>query len=137
MYRYDVRATDPEGGTLIYHLDEDSQNRGMALDAEGRIHWSPDRSDAGQSYSVTVEVEDEVGATSEYTYALAVNLDDEAPKVKVNPLGNVYINREGGYQIEKSEQEEISFQALATDNKGVESLQVFINRDSHYGDADL
>ncbi|WP_204105006.1 MULTISPECIES: DUF6531 domain-containing protein, partial [Spirulina sp. CCY15215] len=50
--------------------------------------------------------------------------------MKIKPLGTVYTvvnNSETEYQIEKTEQEEISFQALATDNEEVKSLQVFIN----------
>ncbi|MBP0018314.1 MAG: putative Ig domain-containing protein [Cyanobacteria bacterium SBLK] len=127
-YRYDVKATDPEGGKLTYHLKD--APTGMAIDEKGRIEWTPNNTNAGQSFSVTVEVEDEARATSQYTYSIAVGIDRELPQVKVKPLGTVYEVENGDekeYQIEKTEQEEISFQALATDNEGVESLQVFIN----------
>jgi hypothetical protein len=114
-YKYDLQATDPEGDTLTYTLDSDSQALGMTLDSLGRLRWTPTAAQLGTK-SITLTVKDSAGATVTQQFNLNVAADTETPKV--NLIRSVNITDPG---------EEVFFQALATDNIGIKNLQLLIN----------
>ncbi|MBP0022028.1 MAG: DNA/RNA non-specific endonuclease [Cyanobacteria bacterium SBLK] len=125
-YRYDVRATDPEGGKLTYQLD--TAPNGMAIDEKGRIDWTPEDAEIGKSHTVTVAVADEAGATSRYTYTVTVGNDSEDPKVVLQPLNNVYVVQNGeNLEYQADPNSTIAIRAVATDDIKVEGLQLLID----------
>jgi len=122
LYRYDVRAFDPNGGPLTYRLDAASQDLGMTLDEVGRLRWTPTQADAG-NHSVTIEVVDAQGTTASQTFEIAVTADTEAPLVNLQ-VNNVFVTSEG---FEADLGTEVSFQVLATDNVAVEDMQLVVD----------
>lgn len=47
VYRYDVIATDPDGGKLTYRLDQASLDKGITIDELGRLRWTPTNTQVG------------------------------------------------------------------------------------------
>jgi len=80
VYRYDVRARDPEGDALTYALQDAPD--GMTIDGLGRIRWTTAPGDAG-SHSFTVVVTDAQGASSTQAVTLSLVPDTKAPTVKI------------------------------------------------------
>jgi cyclophilin family peptidyl-prolyl cis-trans isomerase len=72
----DVVATDPDlpsSGPLEYRLGSGAP-AGMTIDAAtGKITWTPTSAQTGQSFDVTVIVEDGTGLTDEETFRATVN----------------------------------------------------------------
>jgi len=122
LYRYDVQAFDPNGGPLTYRLDDTSADLGMTLDELGRLRWTPTDADVG-NHSVTIEVVDAQGTTASQSFAIAVTADTEVPLVNLQ-VSNVFVTAEG---FEADLGTAVSFQVLATDDVGVEDLQLFID----------
>jgi Putative Ig domain len=114
-YKYDLKATDPEGDRLTYNLDSASQALGMTLDNLGRLRWTPTAAQLG-TQSVTLTVTDSAGAKIAQQFNLKVTADTETPKVSL--IRSVNIADPG---------DEVFFQALATDNIGVKNLQLLID----------
>ncbi len=82
-YFYQVEATDPEGGQLLYALT--GAPDGMRIHrATGRITWSPDLNTIGD-FPVTVVVTDEGGLTDTQSYVLNVP-DNTPPLFQSEPL---------------------------------------------------
>ena len=70
IYRYDVRAVDPDGDPLTYSLDAPPQ--GMTIDAAtGRLVWALQGVPAGE-YTVNIVVEDAGGAKAFQDYRLTL-----------------------------------------------------------------
>jgi hypothetical protein len=100
---------------LIYAVDSTSQALGMAIDSLGRLRWTPTSTQLGL-YPVTLTITDEAGAKVTQQFNLTVTADTEAPKVSL--IGSTSIADIG---------DNLFFQALATDNVGIQNLQLFIN----------
>jgi hypothetical protein len=100
---------------LIYAVDSTSQSLGMAIDSLGRLRWTPTSTQLGL-YPVTLTITDEAGAKVTQQFNLTVTADTEAPKVSL--IGSTSIADIG---------DNLFFQALATDNVGIQNLQLFIN----------
>ena len=111
-YRYDVRATDPEGDAIAFVLDDGPT--GLTMDDQGRIRWQPTAADTA-THTVQVTARDAYGATDTASYSLTVTPDTEAPRVTLSASTN-QINPGG----------EVVFQVRATDNVGVESLTLTV-----------
>ncbi|MEA5471931.1 putative Ig domain-containing protein [Spirulina sp. 06S082] len=125
-YRYDVRATDPEGGKLTYQLEDEPD--GMAIDEKGRIEWTPENADIGKSHTITVAVADEAEAISRYTYTVTVGNDSEAPQVVLQPIRNVYVVQNGeNIEYQADPNSTIAIRAVAMDDIKVEGLQLLID----------
>jgi hypothetical protein len=78
--RVDVRANDlDKQDRLSYSLDADSQQRGMTIDAYGRITWIPAQNQVGETYSVTVYVTDGRDEPVSTTLTVTVTADTAAP----------------------------------------------------------
>jgi RHS repeat-associated protein len=116
-YRYDVRASDPDGDPLTYTLT--TGPAGMTMDNLGRVTWAPAIADLhGQTsfvYTVALTVADNHGAALTQTYSLALLADQQTPRVSLflsaNPvaLGS-----------------DLTFVVTATDNVGVQSLRLTV-----------
>ena len=81
VYRYDVKASDPDGNARSYRLS--AAPAGMTIDALGRITWATAALDIG-THSVTVVVTDVFGASASQSYDLTVSPDTQLPSVIVN-----------------------------------------------------
>lgn len=112
-YRYDVRASDPDGDPLRYTLDQGPP--GLLLDQLGRITWSPQIADIGV-HRVAITVADHRGGAVTQSYDLAVQADTQAPRVNLFISSNpVALNAP------------VTFVGAATDNVAVTSLILTIN----------
>ncbi len=114
-YRYDIQATDPDGGILNYSLDATSQAKGITLDESGRLSWTPSNSQTG-IHAITLTITDAAGGKVTQSFNLTVAPDTTAPKVIINRNKN-FTNKG----------EAVSFQVSATDNVGIANLQLLIN----------
>ena len=114
-YRYDIQASDPDGGALTYSLDADSQGKGITVDERGRLSWTPSVSQAG-THVITLSITDAAGGKVTQSFNLTVAPDTTAPKVVINRSQN-FTNKG----------ESVSFQVSATDNVGIANLQLLIN----------
>jgi RHS repeat-associated protein len=113
VYRYDVKASDPDNNALAYELT--TAPAGMAIDALGRITWATAAADIG-SHPITVAVTDLFGASVSQSYNLVVSSDTQAPSVFLN----VSTSRAAvGSQV--------NLIVLATDNVGVTDLVLTVN----------
>jgi hypothetical protein len=115
VYKYDLQASDPDGGSLTYTIDSTSQSLGIAIDSLGRLRWTPNSTQLG-IYPVTLTITYEAGAKVTQQLNLTVTADTEAPKVSL--IGSTNIADIG---------DNLFFQARATDNVGIQNLQLFIN----------
>lgn len=79
-YRYDVRATDPNGDTLSYALTQ--APAGMTIDSFGRIAWTPTLAQVGTN-ATTVTVSDGFGGQASQSYVVTVTADTQPPVVSL------------------------------------------------------
>ncbi|BCL38132.1 putative Ig domain-containing protein [Nostoc sp. MS1] len=114
-YRYDIQANDPDGGTLTYTLDTESQKRGITVDSLGRLSWTPTANQVG-TYPVIVTISDNAGGKVTQNFNLTVAADTTAPQI--NLIRSTNIANKG---------DEIFFQVKATDNIGIANLQLLID----------
>jgi RHS repeat-associated protein len=122
-YSYDVVATDVDSDRLTYTLDSVSLNKGMTIDALGRLRWTPTTSNVG-THNIILTVSDGNGGTKQQPYNLVVAGDTVAPKVS---LIATYDTVNLG--------ESVTFQARATDNIKVAGLQLLVNNQAVVLDA--
>ncbi len=115
LYRYDVRATDPDGGQLTYSLDADSIALGIEIDELGRLRFLPTAEDVG-SHEVAIAITDAVGGEIEQRFELTVAADESAPLVNLIATND-----------RVSLGDPITFLATATDNVGVDLLTLAVN----------
>lgn len=117
IYAYDVKATDADGDNLTYSLDSVSKALGITVDALGRLRWAPNITHATQlPHQIFVTVNDGNGGSATQEIKLNVARDTEAPKVRLIALSDT-----------ANLGEDITFQARATDNVKVASLQLFVD----------
>nr|WP_242054671.1 putative Ig domain-containing protein [Nostoc sp. FACHB-190] len=121
-YAYDIIAADVDGDRLTYTLDQVSVNKGITLDALGRLRWNPTVSNVG-THQILVSVSDGIVSTPQQ-YDLVVAADDIAPKVRL--IANYD-------QVDLGET--VIFQARATDNIKVAGLQLLVNGNAVVLDA--
>ncbi len=113
VYRYDLRATDPEGDAVTYSLT--SGPAGMTID-QGRISWPTTLADIPTSpHQVSVVATDSFGAATPLTFSIAVLADTLAPQVTLAASTNL-ADLNG----------EVVFYVQATDNVGVETLSLTV-----------
>ncbi|NES97429.1 MAG: hypothetical protein F6K32_19850, partial [Desertifilum sp. SIO1I2] len=112
-YRYDVRATDANGDPLTYSLTLPPE--GMTIDSLGRLVWRPQSQQVG-NHAIEIIVKDTHGATATQQFNLNVQADTVAPQVRVEAsIAPVGVG------------ETVTFWVSATDNVGVESVQLTVN----------
>ncbi len=115
-YRYDVRATDAENDALSYALNQGAIDRGVRMDALGRLSWTPQGSDLSVPVSVIVTVKDAQGAAVTQNFTIGVIADTEAPQVTLRATRNLL-----------NVGEAITFEARAIDNVSVAGLKLVVN----------
>ncbi|MCX4026081.1 tandem-95 repeat protein [Endozoicomonas sp. SM1973] len=82
-YQYQVQATDPEGGVLVYNLR--SSPDGMLINETGLISWQTDNTHIGK-HSVIIRVEDEAGSFTEQSFSVLVEDSlNHSPKITSVP----------------------------------------------------
>lgn len=88
VYLYPVVAEDPDGDEITYRLLDAPE--GMSINPEtGAITWETDEANLG-NFPVTIEVEDEFGATDRQSYELVVTND--APVFVGQPNSIAYVD---------------------------------------------
>lgn len=114
IYRYDVKASDPDGDPLTYTLE--SAPPGMTIDNLGRITWQTTKANVG-THRIAVSVEDDRGLVLTQTFDIAIIADGKTPLVNliVSPGNTIAINSL------------VTFVVTATDNVGVKSIGLKIN----------
>ncbi len=112
VYRYDVRATDPDGDALTFRLD--TAPAGMTLDALGRVSWATTAANVGV-HRVAVTVADGRSAAVTQSFDLAVVADGQTPRVNLFLNGNPVPIRFA-----------VTFVVTATDNVGVRTLELTV-----------
>jgi hypothetical protein len=114
LFRYDIKASDPDGDDLSYQLNNAPD--GMSIDAEGRIVWETPGNLNESFNDIEVVVTDEYGGTAVQPIPLQVNGDAEAPIVEIfQSLSFAYPHQE------------VTFAVRATDNVGVEDISLTID----------
>jgi hypothetical protein len=92
---YQVVATDADGDALTYALL--SAPPGMTIDADtGLITWTQLVSG---DHLVTVQVEDELGASDTHVYALTITSANLAPTIASDPVAEAIVGQLYQYQI--------------------------------------
>ncbi|MCV3217133.1 putative Ig domain-containing protein [Plectonema radiosum NIES-515] len=114
-YAYDVKATDADGDNLTYNLDSASLGKGITVDALGRLRWNPTTTNVGNN-TINVTVNDGNGGSATQTINLNVAQDTVAPSLRLIALNNT-----------ANLGSDITFQARATDNVKVASLQLTVD----------
>ncbi|MEZ6048647.1 MAG: putative Ig domain-containing protein [Planctomycetaceae bacterium] len=99
LWSYQATATDPNEDPLTFTLDQDSLNRGMTIQANGLVEWTPDTEG---SYLVAVSVDDGNGNIITQSFTLDV-IDSStinlAPTITSTPRGPAYLTNEWSYQV--------------------------------------
>lgn len=114
VYRYTVRATDPDNDPISYRLITGPD--GMSIDSRtGAILWTPSLGTTGD-FDVTVAAADNRGASDQQSFTIAVTPDTEAPRVTLASSTNL-VNLGS----------EVTYFVQATDNVGVQQLRLFID----------
>jgi RHS repeat-associated protein len=120
-YRYSVRATDADGDTLSFQLDQAPD--GMTIDRFGRILWQTSTDDT-QSQDVTVTVSDGRGGTDSQSWQITVVADITPPNLTVTTFNNQASYR-GDAQFDIGSV--YTVQLVATDDVGIESLELLVD----------
>ena len=88
LYRYQVRAEDPEGTLITYALARAPQ--GLAIDeTTGRLEWMPTPADAGR-HVVTIVASDAGGAAAVQSFELDVLPANSPPQFESIPPTDVF-----------------------------------------------
>jgi RHS repeat-associated protein len=100
QYVYNVVATDPNGDSLTYSLDENPT--GMAIDAtSGQLTWTPTVAQIGSTH-IKIAVSDGRGAVAFQEFDLPVeeNPSNDAPVFDSTPQGPASANLPYQYQVQ-------------------------------------
>jgi RHS repeat-associated protein len=121
IYRYSLRAADPDGDPLTYELIAGPE--GMTLDQNGRILWnSPLRPIAPQA--VRVAVTDDRGQSAEQPYLITVMPDTTPPRVYLDVLsGGVSARIDNDIDLGSNYLVRVS----ASDNVGIADYGILVN----------
>lgn len=99
-FRYQVKATDPDGDALNYYLADAPD--GVTINrTSGQLSWTPTKEQGGER-SVTVRVLDGRGGEATQTFRLNVGEDFEnsVPEITSEPLVNIQAQTLYRYQVE-------------------------------------
>ena len=111
-YRYDVRATDPDGDPIEFSL---SGPTGMTIDALGRVIWNPQIVSIG-THRIGITATDSRGLWVQQDYDLVVMADVQTPRV------NLFVS-ENPVEINNL----VTLAVSATDNVRVVAIGLTIN----------
>jgi RHS repeat-associated protein len=124
LYVYDAIARDPDGGKLIYEIDDASKAKGITIDELGRLRWTPTKAQTGIN-NVSITIKDESGGTITQNFSINVQADVTAPQVKLTYAGT----------IPAAKGDAVTFQVQATDDVKVSDLQLLVNGNAVILDA--
>jgi hypothetical protein len=97
-FTYQVQASDPDSGDMLEYLLI-SGPAGMSMDPEsGLISWTPDNEQEG-TYSVSLQVRDAGGLSSNQAFDVSVSAVDEPPKITSTPVVSVLAGTQWQYQL--------------------------------------
>ena len=102
-YRYEIVASDPEGGPVTLTLDAKSLERGMYLDGNTLVWEYPPRA---QGYYVSITVKDEhgEGVTQRFRLVIIENSHfSRPPSISSTPSQIAVVGREYQYQVVASD----------------------------------
>jgi RHS repeat-associated protein len=98
-YFYAVKANDPNNDPLTYTIDEQSRQKGITIDNQGIVSWTPNPNQLGAN-SVTITVSDGRGGVTPQTFNIDVVSttvrSNSAPSITSAP--NLITNIEREYQ---------------------------------------
>ena len=114
-YVYDAIARDPDGGKLTYAINPASISKGITIDENGRLRWTPTETQIGKT-DVTLTITDAAGAKVVQEFGITVAQDSEAPKVKLGFAGS------NPAEVGST----VVFQLQATDNIKVTNLELVV-----------
>lgn len=130
LYRYSVRATDPDGDPLDWELT--AAPDGMTIDGRGRIVWDTSGF-AEDTADVTVTVADDRGQTDAQSWTITLTNDTQPPVVSISITsegrffgGDAALNVGSVYTV----------RVLATDNVGVAEVGLSVNGEPVALDSD-
>ncbi len=96
-YKYDVNATDANGGTLRYSLP--TKPSGMTINSSsGLIAWTPTSSQTGNR-AVTVRVVDPGGLAVTQSFAISVSAANVAPQITSTPITAALVGAVYNYDV--------------------------------------
>jgi RHS repeat-associated protein len=121
IYRYSVKASDPDSDPLSYSLT--AAPDGMTIDSRGRILWNSPHS-LTLPQLVNVSVSDTRGQTATQTYNITMLTDSVAPRVmlSISTSGQIFGNQ-GQVDVGTTYKVQVS----ATDNVGVTSIGLLVD----------
>ncbi|TVR95235.1 MAG: choice-of-anchor A family protein [Wenzhouxiangellaceae bacterium] len=98
-YQYPLLAEDPEGQVLTYRVLEGPE--GMSIHPRnGLVHWTPLLPEDAP-VPVTLQVENERGATAEQSFAISVHVgENQPPQISSQPSLAVNLGQSWSYAIE-------------------------------------
>ncbi len=121
LYRYTVRATDPDGDPLTFRLD--TAPVGMTIDRLGRILWQSATTDTAPQ-AVKVTVADNRGQSVSQSWQIEMRADTQAPNVSLtvisgdqNFVGDAKIDIGSSYTVRVN----------ATDNVGLANVSLTVD----------
>lgn len=100
VYRYQVVASDPEGASLTYSLDEAPD--GVAINNSGNLNWIPSAGQAGE-HRISVRVTDERGATATQAFTVTVSATNQRPVIESVPPQGARIDQPYHYDANASD----------------------------------
>ncbi|WP_165228130.1 putative Ig domain-containing protein [Aquisphaera insulae] len=96
-YRYDAKADDSDGDTVVWSLDTAPQ--GLAIDAStGALRWTPGAAQIG-SQAVVIRATDTQGASSTQSFTVVVRAVNSPPNVTSVPSTTAAEDRAYRYQV--------------------------------------
>ena len=114
-YRYQAIAQDADGDPVTYSLEQAAP--GMTISpTTGLITFQPDVANEGQSYDIRVVATDVLGLSVTQDFTLTVAPDTTAPEVVILSSGT-----------EVLQGDDINIQVIATDEVGVDSVEVTVD----------
>ncbi len=88
-YSYQVEAEDSNGDELRYTLDRASLDRGVEIDQEGLLNWTPT---AVGDYPIEITVSDGRGGEAVQRFTLPVLADNAGPSLAFGDAGPIFVD---------------------------------------------
>jgi RHS repeat-associated protein len=115
IYRYDVRAVDPDGDSLTFRLE--SGPPGARITELGQLTWTSDMASVGSVTNVVV-VSDPFGAEARQRFTVSVSADTRPPVVGLE-VGYNLVGEDGRRYVRAGTR--VSLRVTAVDDVGVAS----------------
>jgi RHS repeat-associated protein/fimbrial isopeptide formation D2 family protein/uncharacterized repeat protein (TIGR01451 family) len=123
-FQYQVVATDADNDPLVYTLSFGAPN-GMTMTSSGFVTWIPDASLAGQSFTYTVEVTDNLSPAKTQTNTLKVLANppvNRAPVFGSSPTAQARVGKVYSYDVRATDPDNDPVSYILTKAPGGASL---------------